>query len=295
MSEIAEQFEHNGKTVTLYYEEDTEFANPRDADNLGVMLANGHRNYTLGDETFQHGLDGEYEDAADALRRFAEEGKIHKFPKWLQKHLGASVVIPLGLIDHSGISMYAAPAWLTTGDASNQFDPGGWDSGLIGFIFDTAKRREVIGTPAERIEEALRQEVASYDQYLTGDVYRYQIEDADGDEEEGSGGYLGFDYAKASAMDAAGYTCKHCQQPLTRWVGAINDTAPEGDDRSLVHSCCKTCQGDVEWGGDGWRHLTAPWDWPGGKPDHVAEIAHRYKCADGEHFGDTDQEVAKYS
>ena len=282
---IAEEFEHNGKTVRLHYEEDTEFANPRDADNLGIMLASGHRQYTLGDEDYSRHLHGEYDDAKAALEELADRRKIRLFPRWCQIYLGATVVLPLGLIDHSGLSMYV-------GAGAHWADPGGWDSGLVGFIFDTAKRREVCGTPLDRIEEGLRTEVEEYDKWLTGDVYWYEVEGEDGDAEDSCGGLLGYDYAMQSARDAAGYTCKHCGMEIKRWVGPVMD---EGDG-DFVHSCCVTCGRDVEWGGDGWFHNTMkPWDWPDGKPDHVAQISHRHACADGRHQAETDQKVGKYT
>ena len=147
-------------------------------------------------------------------------------------------------------------------------------------------------TLLDDIEEVLRTEVEQYDLYLTGQVYGYEIEDADGDEEESCWGFLGEEYAEQSARDAAGYTCKHCQQSIHRWVGPVVDEG-EGD---FTHRCCSRCRGDVAWGGDGYYHVNIkPWDWPDGKPDHAVTIAHRHACEDGQHQAETDQKVGAYA
>jgi hypothetical protein len=199
---IAETIEHEGYTITLHYDQDP--MSPRDQDNVGIMFAEGHRGYELGDEKFQAGLDGEYADAKRAFEHYHENLPRHlifrAFLLYMKVYHGTTVMLPLGLIDHSGISMYV-------GGGAHPMDPGGWDSGLVGFIFDTAKRREVTGVAPEQVEEALRIEVSEYDKVLTGDVYGYTIVDPDGDElDDSCWGFIGYEYATQeakSAVDAA--------------------------------------------------------------------------------------------
>lgn len=85
------------------------------------------------------------------------------------------VELPLYLYDHSGITM-------STGRFSCP-----WDSGQVGFIYVewekavreyglTDERFPSLADKVERVNEALRTEVAVYDQYLTGDVYGYESE-----------------------------------------------------------------------------------------------------------------------
>lgn len=77
------------------------------------------------------------------------------------------VALPLYLYDHSGITISTTPF-------SDQ-----WDSGQVGFIYaDKAKARETCGRDLtdEEIADVLRAEVTTYDQYLTGDIYRFEIE-----------------------------------------------------------------------------------------------------------------------
>lgn len=295
MNESTETFEHNGCTVEIHYDDHP--TSPRDADEVGIMLANGHRNYTLGDEEFRGGWlarmrTSDYDDAERALAHFAEVGKLALFPRWAMIYLGSTVVLPLGLIDHSGISMYVAGRWASTGDASNQFDPGGWDSGLVGFIFDTANTREQIGTEPEHVEEALRAEVDLYDDYLTGQVFGYVIEDADGDEIDSCWGMYGLNFVRQEARDAAGYTCKHCQRGLRRWVGPVVDTKPEDDEHGFVHTICSTCHSDVVHQDKAWWHISA--DGTLSVPHEPLPLTHRHACASGTTFAETDQTVGSY-
>ena len=51
-------------------------------------------------------------------------------------------------------------------------------------------------------------EVKEYDQYLTGDVWGFIIEDDDGNELDSHWGFFGFDDCKAAATRAADYTSK---------------------------------------------------------------------------------------
>lgn len=193
-----EHFEINGNTVKIYREDDPEIGNPRDAFNVGVMLANGHRRYTLGDGKYQHGTP-EYGAAEDAWKGYYEDSPsfqvaANRFRAWAIRELGATVVLPLWLLDHSGLAM-------RTGAFAE--DPGNWDSGIVGWIFDTKRTREEAGTPEDRIEEVLQSEVKSYDMWLQGEVYGYTIEDPLGTTLDSCGGYLGVADATSDATEAA--------------------------------------------------------------------------------------------
>ena len=118
---------------------------PRDWDNLGTMVC-GHRRYTLG----------------DIQVRDMEEWEANKPLK-----KDTLVILPLGLYDHSGITMYVGGIT----------DP--WDSGEVGYIYVRKDNEEVIEykkthtwkETEEWAEKILRGEVETYDQYLRGDVY----------------------------------------------------------------------------------------------------------------------------
>lgn len=134
-----------GIKVTIL--QDTSPESPRDWDNVGVMAC-WHNAYTLGDE--QPSCTPE-EWIADN----APEG---------------SIVLPLYLYDHSGITMstrgFSCP----------------WDSGQVGVIVCTPDKIKVEWNgDREKATEYLQGEVAVYDSFLTGSVYGYNIEHTDDD------------------------------------------------------------------------------------------------------------------
>lgn len=156
--------------VRLVYQDDTEDSNPREDDgNTGVM-ALFHRRYTLGDQG-----DHERTIVQDAMDRY---GSWALTARYLRAFHGATVVLPVGLIDHSGISVYAGTPLDVVRDLRHPFDSQGWDSGTVGIIFDTPATREGWGERAtpERVEAALREEVEIYGAYLRGEVYGYIVE-----------------------------------------------------------------------------------------------------------------------
>lgn len=164
-----------GGLAVVHYDDDPE--DPRTWDGLGVMACS-HSRYTLGDD---HPLT---EPVIDALRR----APLRVVTRWLKVFHGATVVLPLYLYDHSGISMSAG--------TEATLAPRGWDTSVVGLIFDTPEKREEWGTPLERVEEALRGEVETYSAYLEGMVYRYTAYGEDGEEVSSCGGY----YEEADAL-----------------------------------------------------------------------------------------------
>jgi hypothetical protein len=150
-----------------YYAEiiqDRDYGNdsPRDWDNLGTMVC-FHGRYNLGD----------YERKTPGKNGNCFSGPEH-FVEWLKVNKDKiAVILPLYLYDHSGISM-------STGRAYPYNDR--WDSGQVGYIFVTKEdlkkeysKKVVTGKMKENATRILQGEVETYDQFLTGDVYGYQI------------------------------------------------------------------------------------------------------------------------
>ena len=212
-----------GVRVEIVQDEDPSYADPRDNDNLGVMLVN-HGSYELGDKDVSPQLpkdgdlsvscpdcegDGEIETNSKAPEdrwvecdscaghgmRTVGSTLAEAFDSWARANYEVvGPVILLGLIDHSGISMYV-------GGGANRFDPGGWDSGTVGIIFATRETIELTGVGTKDIEEALGNEVDEYDKYIQGDVYYLVSKDADDDVIESVGGYIGSDVAEQEAKE----------------------------------------------------------------------------------------------
>ncbi len=174
MSEFCETYERNGLDVNIYY--DTSPESPREWDNVGVMICS-HRNYNLGDEQFN----ADDYDGWDDLR------------KYLVDERKAVIILPLGLYDHSGITMYV-------GDSHDR-----WDGGQVGFIYCTQEDidREWDGDK-QKAEDYLRGEVKTYDQYLVGDIYGFTITNPkDGEEIDSCWGFYGAEAVKEEANSMA--------------------------------------------------------------------------------------------
>jgi hypothetical protein len=177
-----ERFEVDGLTVRIETDRDPE--SPRDRDNLGTMAC-FHRRYRLGDTHGSH-----FDD-------FAEEMITDITDK-------GGVVLPLYLYDHSGITISTSPFSCP------------WDSGQVGFIYVTADRirkeysaKRISKKTRELATSCLEQEVKTYDEYLTGQVYGYIVEDADGKELDSCWGHYGLKWAKEAATDAAKSAAAH--------------------------------------------------------------------------------------
>lgn len=184
--QAVETLEHNGKTINIYQDEDPE--SPRDWDNTGVLVC-FHRRYQLGDK--DHGYYEADFTGWDDLRTTI-----------IRNH-NPVVILPLGLIDHSGISMYV-------GSEAHWCDPGGWDSGQVGFAFvsrATALKewgnKRVTKRVRELAEKCLRGQIESYDQYLRGDVYGYTITGENEEPLDSCWGFFGIEQVKEAAKEAA--------------------------------------------------------------------------------------------
>ncbi len=149
---------------------DTDTQNPRrDWDHVGVLMAK-HRRYDLGDHT----------DAAEEVSRFSDwmqevsdQPLIESLVKHIVRTYGSKAILPVYLLDHSGLSVSCGENLVRADDLNIQARTG-WDSGLLGFIFDTLDNG---WDTTEQAVEGLRSEITELDQYLTDDVYGYVIEE----------------------------------------------------------------------------------------------------------------------
>lgn len=164
--------------LRLKIEQDTDAEDPRKYDHFGVMYC-WHRRYILGDV-----------QPSEAPNDWVNEH---------QKHFDA-VILPLYLLDHSGITMSVTPFSCS------------WDSGQVGWIVgcknDPARLKEygLLGATDEKIRKRLQSEVEEYDQYLTGDVYYWAAEKrcaACGAWEhvDSCGGFYGTDWERNGLVD----------------------------------------------------------------------------------------------
>jgi hypothetical protein len=177
MTDPVDTFEHAGLTVEIHYDDSPE--SPREWSNVGHMVC-WHRRTNLGDETIRT---EDYANMDALLDSFRDQG--------------ARVILPLWLYEHGGMSM-------RVGDGNAFSDE--WDSGLVGFIYDTPEGvKECIGDDAteEQIKACLVQEVETYDEFLQGMVYGYEVKDVEGEVLDACWGYYGSDHVRQSAREAA--------------------------------------------------------------------------------------------
>ena len=158
--------------------------NPRHDDNVTTMVC-FHKRYELGDKTDYRS------DNYDSWDELKEQ---------IESDYKVLMIKPLYMYDHSGIT-------ISTSSFSCQ-----WDSGQIGWVFIDKKRLtnicgEGIYTDME-LNEWIEGEVDTYDKYLTGEVYCYEvyeIETCDKGHEhktlvESCGGYFGEEECKSEGQ-----------------------------------------------------------------------------------------------
>lgn len=212
--------------MKLRIEHDEFPESPRDWDNVGTMVC-WHNRYNLGDEQPNEDPEEWLNNLADSFlgdipERVAEVVNHFYYFKTYNDygmrrpgHVAEAylkrkreevidrdiIQLSLYLYDHSGITMS------TSGFSCP------WDSGQVGYIYMTLEqaRKEWSGTDAEIRAKALaclEAEVKVYDDYLTGEVYGYVIEDDDGEEIDSCWGFYGEEDCEQSGQAALEYLTK---------------------------------------------------------------------------------------
>ena len=180
---MSDTIKYNGYTIKI--QQDSDPIDPRESDNLGTMVCYC-RSHNLGDKH--------------------EHATQEAFKEWLDENKDNIILLPLYLLDHSGITMRTSP------ETFRACDPQGWDWRCVGVIYVTKEKvRKEYGwkkiTPAriKKISGYLASEVETYDQYLTGDVYGYTVESPTGGEiDDGScWGFFGHDHKASGLLESA--------------------------------------------------------------------------------------------
>ncbi len=196
--------------------QDEMVGSPRDWDNVSTFVCNGHRRYRLGDEDAESTArgavrasrdyratweDGDSYGDGDTFKLRGERGPAldlrDPVDLWTAVQLCSDIVAqPLFLYDHSGLS-------ISTGGFACP-----WDSGQIGFAFVTLAtiRRE---STHKRMTAAARQwarsaidaECGTYDSFLSGEVWRANVDTLDGEHVDSCGGFYGRDAVESFIRD----------------------------------------------------------------------------------------------
>ena len=198
----------NGFTVELHYDEDSE--SPRDWTH-GAELVLAHKRYSFPN---------------DAGISFDDFDSISEIRDYLLSE-GALATLPVYMYEHGGIA-------LSVGEAFS--DP--WDSGVLGLAYvtpqnwkDTQGDVEWTGSDDQLATAAalMKGDVATYGQYLNGEVYGYVIIDpVDGEVVASLWGMYGYEYAEQEAADAANALTHEpkCSGRLDHRSGTIKHDGP---------------------------------------------------------------------
>ena len=197
---------------TIKIEHDDTGESPREWDNMTRMVC-WHNNYNLGDEhgyesptVFMHVVSGLYPDLA------TEDLTEKQYDRCVAMATKRNVILPLYLYDHSGITMSTAPSSCH------------WDSGRVGYIFmsheDIRKEydvKRVSQKMRDRIQVYLEADVKIYDDFLTGNVYWFNVEKTDNDETvdvDSCGGFYGYEdpYMIECIKDAIRFDIRYTPQ-----------------------------------------------------------------------------------
>jgi predicted RNA-binding protein YlxR (DUF448 family) len=189
-----ETVQHKGYTIQIHTDDCAE--SPRTAwDNLGTIVF-AHRRYDFNE--LKQMPSGE-------PLRWENFKSLDDLRTRLDHLLGGIIALPLYMLDHSGLRFSSSSS------SFSACDPQGWDWGRGGFIFvSKAKVRKEYGWKVitkerqAKIEEYLRGEVETLDQYVSGAVYGYKILNPDGEEMDDScWGFYGYDHEKSGLLEQA--------------------------------------------------------------------------------------------
>lgn len=188
--------------MKLSIKRDIDPQSPRDWDNLGTISYN-HSRYNLGDEKISDPIDwlaDMLDFSEERVRRIADRLESDYYSNRVLEDLEAEfsrncIALPVYLYDHSGITIN------TTGFSCS------WDSGKVGYIWvskeDIKKEygwNRITKQREEKIKTYLEGEIETFDQYLTGDVYGFEFEDDEGNE-DGCWGFYGTDWDTNGVKD----------------------------------------------------------------------------------------------
>lgn len=171
---------------------DSDPMNPRtEMDNLGT-IAYKHRKYCLGEEKISDPIEW-LEEMLGLQPNMQSRERFEELESMFFKKF---IALPLYLYDHSGITIATTPFGCN------------WDSGKVGYIYITkAKAREeyswknITAKRREQLERYLRSEVETYDQFLTGDIYRFVVEDENGEHVDSCSGFFGTNWETNGIKD----------------------------------------------------------------------------------------------
>lgn len=172
MSELYQQTEYRGHHINIYYDESSE--SPREWSNLGTFYT-AHRRYRA---------ECEFDKDFDMEEVYVDGRPGHFRKDFLKQYIALNIY----LYDHSGLAVSSSPFSCP------------WDSGWFGMVavsVEKAKKEygwdKITSYRRRKIKGYLQHEIDTYNEYLHGEVYGFQITPAGDDSEvlDSCWGYFG--------------------------------------------------------------------------------------------------------
>lgn len=185
----------SGKFLQIFIDDSPE--NPRDWDNWSIMALT-HKRYDLGDENIPF--------------NFKDFDSFKAVEHHIKENYNPLVIFPVSMYEHSGVVL-------------SLVNVSGFDSSNVGFAYITQERLDILGssqgfgdgilddeTDEEyklRLKGYIEQELKVYNDYLNGEVYRYNLIERNlcdlhyshDIEHDSLGGFYGSDYRTNGMLD----------------------------------------------------------------------------------------------
>ncbi len=160
--------EYKGYTINIYTDEPHE--NPLEEWDFMATMSCQHRNYSL--STKDNKL-----TTADEIKAWVAQKDV--------------ISLPIYMYEHGGITISTTPYSCC------------FDSGQLGYIHVTRakareflKKKKLMAKDVEEVYDRMRRQIKLIDNYITGDVFRFEILNNEGNEIDSCGGYYGTDFEK---------------------------------------------------------------------------------------------------
>lgn len=180
--------------ITIKLSQDS-FDSPREWDNIGT-IAYKHRNYSLGEEEISDPIDWLIEKLG-LSEDYASEGYCNStLEKLEEKFFKQFIALPVYLYDHSAQSISTSPFGCK------------WDSGKLGYIYCSKEKaleefggKVVTKKTREKVLSNFQSEIETFNQYIQGEVYSFEILDEEGEHLDSCGGFYGNDWKTNGILD----------------------------------------------------------------------------------------------